>query len=586
VGPVVPVPTTLTPSVGSVAFTYLGEATAIGVDVLDQTGAPLFVGGSSSWVSDNEDVATVSDAGLVTAVGNGATTLRVTVADAQASVSVSVEQVASLVRVDADSVVLRDPTDQKAVVARAFDASGSELASAVFTWSIDDESVATVDAAGHLTAVGTGSTVVYASIGALVDSVSVRVEPQLTLVRLGVLEPAAPVATEIPLSVRVEDLLGSAYGGATVAWSVDGGSGSITSVPESVSDGTGHAGAVWKLGERAGMQRAFATLESRGISVRVEWLATALAGPAVGASLVADSILLSARGETAFLSPEVVDAYGNPAAPTGVTWTSADPAVAAVAADGLVTGEAEGATWITASVGTPVDSILVTVQMRGAITITFDDGWLSVHENARPVLEEVGLRGNVGVYTEAVGFPAYMTEEHLDQLHDAGWSMVSHTVSHDSLSTLSAGELDFEMRASQSWLEARGYAGSNVFVAPYHDFGPTERAAAAQYYTAARGTSATAFVPDSLASWQPENPYELTGLEAANLPFTSVAGRDRLRDILQRTLDEGLFVDLFFHQIAPEDVDALRATLTVVAEFRDRVLPYHELYPIWARAVF
>ena len=40
------------------------------------------------------------------------------------------------------------------------------------------------------------------------------------------------------------------------------------------------------------------------------------------------------------------------------------------------------------------------------------------------------------------------------------------------------------------------------------------------------------------------------------------------------------------HMIPPQNVADLRATLEVLDEFRERVLPYHELYPIWARSVF
>jgi hypothetical protein len=84
----------------------------------------------------------------------------------------------------------------------------------------------------------------------------------------------------------------------------------------------------------------------------------------------------------------------------------------------------------------------------------------------------------------------------------------------------------------------------------------------------------------------PDNPYLLTGVEADALPYTEEAGRSRLRDLLQRTLDEGVFVDLYFHQVPPENTDAFRETLTIVAEFRDRVLPYHQLYAVFARVVF
>jgi hypothetical protein len=175
---------------------------------------------------------------------------------------------------------------------------------------------------------------------------------------------------------------------------------------------------------------------------------------------------------------------------------------------------------------------------------------------------------------------------HLDGLHAAGWSVVSHSMTHDSLSTATTGELDFELRLSQEWIQDQGYNGANVFIVPYHDWNATARAAVAQYYEAARGTSANAFVPDSLVSWKPADPYALTGIEAESLPFTSLAGRALPQDLLERTAVEGTFVDIFFHHLDPDDVDEFQATLAVIDQFRDRVLPYHELYPAFARSVF
>jgi peptidoglycan/xylan/chitin deacetylase (PgdA/CDA1 family) len=230
--------------------------------------------------------------------------------------------------------------------------------------------------------------------------------------------------------------------------------------------------------------------------------------------------------------------------------------------------------------------VLVTVVPRGAITITFDDGWLSAYENGKPVMDEFGLDGNIGVYTEAVGWPGYMSEGQLQQVHDEGWTLVSHTVSHDSLTTLSDPVLDWELRQSRQWLLDRGFdRGADIFVAPYHDFGPRERLATSTYYQASRGASANAVVPDSLVLWQPTNPYELTGIDVDQLPYTTPVGRAHLRTILERTLAEGRFIDVFFHQVPPANVDAMRATLAIVDEFRERVLPYHRLYPDLARVV-
>ncbi len=413
-------------------------------------------------------------------------------------------------------------------------------------------------------------------------------EPELTLVAVGETSPTGVVDSEVTLAVRIDSVAGSGHAGADVVWSVDAGSGAIVSANPSGSDDTGHASAVWRLGTTAGTQQAHASLQNRGSTLTVTFTATVQPGPAVTASLTADTLLLSARGETAFLAPAYFDAFGNETTGSGVSWASRDPTVVTTAVDGLVTGGTiEGTTWVVASLaGSPVDSIQATLEMRGAITVTFDDGWRSVYENAWPILQALDIPANVAVYTEAVGFPAYMTEAHLDELHDAGWAMVAHTVTHDSLPNLSTGELDFELRAGQEWLVDRNYRGSNVFVAPYHEFEDREKTAASAYYTAARGYSANTVSPDSIVAWMPDRPFDLTGFEGDDLPYTTTAGRDRLRDLLQRTLDEGAFIDLFFHQIPTANAADFQAMMDVVDEFRDRVLTYDQLYPVFARGVF
>ena len=60
---------------------------------------------------------------------------------------------------------------------------------------------------------------------------------------------------------------------------------------------------------------------------------------------------------------------------------------------------------------------------------------------------------------------------------------------------------------------------------------------------------------------------------------------DSLVALLQRTVDEGRFLDVYLHHLPAENMDEYRAMLAVLDEFRERVLPYHELYPRFARTV-
>lgn len=217
----------------------------------------------------------------------------------------------------------------------------------------------------------------------------------------------------------------------------------------------------------------------------------------------------------------------------------------------------------------------------GAMTITFDDGWLSAYTRAYPILETHGLRANVGVVTDHVdlGLEGFMTLEQLQVLDDAGWSMASHTVSHPHLPTLTAGALEAELTGSRSWLEAHGFRGGNVFIVPFHDFGQRELEAIRRHYDAARIINATFYVPARFESWPPADPHALTSLEAELAPFTTEAGRAALEQQISLALAEGRFVDILFHDIAAADVDAFEQTVAMLAKFKDRIRPYHELFP-------
>ncbi len=402
--------------------------------------------------------------------------------------------------------------------------------------------------------------------------------PELTLLLVAPDTVESEVGSAVSLSVQVVDTAGVGYPGAVVTWSAHLESGSISSADRSTTDGLGFAGAVWTLGITAGVQHAAATLEGGDTPKEVQFVATGVAGPAVAASLQADTFQLTAHRETALLVTSFEDVFGNEAEEATVTWSTADPTVATIDSTGLVTAVAPGTTTLTVSLAGPTDSIMVIVEPQGAITLTFDDGFRTTYLEAFPILQEYEVQANVAVITEAVGWPDFMTLQQLQQLDAAGWSMVSHSLSHTDLTQLSDSDLDSELRVSQQWLTANHFNGSDIFVVPYHTWDLREVAAIAHYYRAARGLGTIFFQPDSLAQWLPADPYKLTGINADDLPYTTVAGRDRLRGILDRAMNESLFVELFFHRIPPENVAAFREIALILTEYRARLASYHELF--------
>ena len=84
-----PVPTTVTVSPPDVTFSAIGETQLLTASVLDQSGNPI-ANPPLIWSSDDESVATVSPAGLVTAQGSGVTSIEATAGTATGSAGISV----------------------------------------------------------------------------------------------------------------------------------------------------------------------------------------------------------------------------------------------------------------------------------------------------------------------------------------------------------------------------------------------------------------------------------------------------------------------------------------------------------------
>ena len=131
-----------------------------------------------TWTSDDETIATVDNSGLVTAVSPGTVTITVTTADGGFfdSCIVTVEpNVVTEITIDKPTLTLKaGGTGKLTAVVEPADAENNDI-----IWETSDDSVATVDENGNVTAVGVGTAIITArtSDGSVVASCEVTVEP-------------------------------------------------------------------------------------------------------------------------------------------------------------------------------------------------------------------------------------------------------------------------------------------------------------------------------------------------------------------------------------------------------------------------
>ncbi len=156
-----PAPTTVAVSPDTVVFDALGDTLRLAAEVRDQAARPM-PGEVVVWAASDTLVATVTAAGLVTAVANGATTITATSATLSADVAVEVMQVVRRMTLSprADTLILGDSLR---LAAEALDGNRHPVAGAAFTWSSSDATIATVDTLGVVQGVGEGTAEITAA---------------------------------------------------------------------------------------------------------------------------------------------------------------------------------------------------------------------------------------------------------------------------------------------------------------------------------------------------------------------------------------------------------------------------------------
>ncbi|HEY5220314.1 MAG TPA: Ig-like domain-containing protein, partial [Gemmatimonadaceae bacterium] len=293
------------------------------------------------------------------------------------------KQPSSITRVSGDgqtavvSSVLANP-----FVVKVADDSGRPVVGAQVTWAIvgGGGTVSPVTTAADTT--GTAQAVLTLGNAAGTNTVSASVSPTLSISFTATATAAVPAtitrvagdsqvvvagaALPVKPSVRVADAHGNAIVGATVTFAVTAGGGAVTGASQTTNaSGVATVGG-WTVGP-SGAQALTATTGSLSVA-----FTALISGPpgAIGSTQVTSHLdTLTALGDTYTLIAQARDTLGALAVGT-FTWVSRTPATATVNSSGVVTGVANGSTWVVATeAGGTRDSTQIVVQQRVATVL-------------------------------------------------------------------------------------------------------------------------------------------------------------------------------------------------------------------------
>ncbi|MEW5917687.1 MAG: Ig-like domain-containing protein, partial [Gemmatimonadota bacterium] len=355
-----------------------GSTMSFSAAVLNAAGDPLS-DRRVVWTSEDDAIATVSQAGGVIAIAGGATQVAASSGGKSARATVTVtSRPVTLVRITPGSARL-SVNNTLPLKAEALDAAGEVVKGVIPTWSSSNAAVASVDSGGVVTGIAPGSAVISATVAGRVGSAAIAVSPQaVASVRLTAATDTIFVGGRSVFRAHAVDAAGASLPDRFVMWTSD--SPSIAAVSS--------AGEVFGLA--VGTARIRATIESRFAEVAVQVTPV----PVRKIDVAPNKLTLSPR-ETAQLTVTLRDSAGNELLNRSVAYRTTDAQIATVSHDGLVIAVAAGTAQIEV-VSEAVRSIVdVKVQLPpvAAVVVTPNASALRIGEDVQLVAQPQDARG-------------------------------------------------------------------------------------------------------------------------------------------------------------------------------------------------
>jgi peptidoglycan/xylan/chitin deacetylase (PgdA/CDA1 family) len=175
---------------------------------------------------------------------------------------------------------------------------------------------------------------------------------------------------------------------------------------------------------------------------------------------------------------------------------------------------------------------------RGAsiplITFVFDDGDDTDYLVGKKLFAKQGVVACSAVTTGWINTKNHLTPAQITALRDSGWEIMSHTVSHPNLRSLTPDEVDAELFHSKAELENMGLTVNNL-VYPFNMNNEMVRNIASKYYRSGRGGTSS-FNAGSI------DPYFLKS-------FSMKHDIPRMKEHIDRAYAESSWLIFYQHEI-------------------------------------
>jgi len=174
---------------------------------------------------------------------------------------------------------------------------------------------------------------------------------------------------------------------------------------------------------------------------------------------------------------------------------------------------------------------------RPLVSVTFDDGWESIHANALPIMKQYGVISTQYIVTGILGTKGYETASEVYDFRNAGDEIASHTLTHPDLTKQNDKQLKTELTVPHNAI-SKCYNLATDFAAPYGAYDVHTTTAIKGLYQTARSTDTGLNTADHF------NPYEL---KVVNMSVNTTP--EQLQGWLDAAKANHAWLILVYHQV-------------------------------------
>jgi peptidoglycan/xylan/chitin deacetylase (PgdA/CDA1 family) len=159
-----------------------------------------------------------------------------------------------------------------------------------------------------------------------------------------------------------------------------------------------------------------------------------------------------------------------------------------------------------------------------------------------PLFKEKGLLGTAYILSGDFGLQNYMSQDELKQMHNDGFELGSHTVSHPHLPFISASASFNELRKSKN--DIASYIGHvpNNFASPYGEYNDMIKLQASNFYRSHRSTESGYNTKDS---------FDIYNIKTQNA--TNSTTPEMVMSWVDTAIQDNAWLVLVYHDISNGD---------------------------------